>query len=80
MPIYTEKLGDAYYFNAKYKDAADWYTKAFALDNNPPADYNFRYGQVLKAVGQMEKRCYLKNFYDSHSAELYTKFRVHKFN
>ena len=64
------KLGDAYYFNAKYKDAADWYTKALALDTNPPAEYNFRYGQVLKAVGQMdESDVYLKKFYKSHSAE-----------
>lgn len=64
------KLGDVHYFNAKYKDAAEWYAKAFALDNNQPADYNFRYGQVLKAVGQMDEGdVYLEKFYSSHAAE-----------
>lgn len=64
------KLGDSYYFNAKYKDAAEWYAKAFALENNPPNDYNFRYGQALKAVGQMKDGdVYLEKFYKRHFAE-----------
>lgn len=64
------KLGDAYYFNAKYKDAAEWYAKAFALDNNPPVKYDFRYGQVLKAVGQMDEGdVYLEKFHNNHFAQ-----------
>ncbi|MGB0199539.1 MAG: OmpA family protein [Flavobacteriaceae bacterium] len=62
------KLGDVHYFNAKYKDAATWYAKALALDNNPPNDYNFRYGQALKATNQMQKADgFLQTFYDSKS-------------
>lgn len=65
-----QKLGDINYFNAKYKDAASWYEKAFALDNNLPADYSFRYGQALKSTGQMQKAdVYLNKYYRSNAAK-----------
>lgn len=65
-----QKLGDINYFNAKYKDAADWYAKAFALDKNQPADYSFRYGQALKSIGQIEKAdTYLNNYYRRNAAK-----------
>ena len=63
------KLGDVHYFNAKYKDAAHWYGKAFAIDNNPPTEYIFRYGQTLKSIGQMQKAdTYLNAFYRNNAA------------
>jgi len=64
------KLGDVNYFNAKYKEAANWYSKAYAMGNNPPADYNFRYGQSLKSIGELQKAdTYLNAFYRTHSAK-----------
>lgn len=64
------KLGDVNYFNAKYKDAANWYAKAFAMDRNLPANYNFRYGQSLKSIGQLQKAdTYLNAFYRSNAAK-----------
>ncbi|MDC0380420.1 OmpA family protein [Flavobacteriaceae bacterium] len=65
-----QKLGDVNYFNANYKDAANWYAKAFAMDKNLPSEYNFRYGQSLKSIGQMQKAdTYLNRFYRSNAAK-----------
>lgn len=51
-----QKLGDSYYFNAKYEDAEKWYQK---LINNYPdqikAEYYFRYAQTLRALKNYAK-------------------------
>jgi outer membrane protein OmpA-like peptidoglycan-associated protein len=53
---YTEEqifknLGDANYVNAKYKDAAGWYAKLFALESaDIETDYIYRYAQALKST------------------------------
>ncbi|MEH6407416.1 MAG: OmpA family protein [Leeuwenhoekiella sp.] len=46
-----QNLGDSYYFNGGYEDAAKWYGKLinqYASDITP--EYFFRYAQTLKAV------------------------------
>ncbi|WP_373518218.1 OmpA family protein [Pricia sp.] len=46
-----KKLGNSYYFNADYKEAADIYKRL--VDNYPddtPAEYYFRYAQTLKTL------------------------------
>ncbi|WDF57970.1 OmpA family protein [Flavobacterium sp. KACC 22758] len=50
-----KKLGDSYYFNSKFEDAAKGYGELFALNPSPEAEYYYRYAQALKSSGQMDK-------------------------
>jgi outer membrane protein OmpA-like peptidoglycan-associated protein/tetratricopeptide (TPR) repeat protein len=50
-----EKIGDAYYFNANYKIAAEWYQKAFSLTTDLNPEYYYRYALTLKSIGQIEE-------------------------
>jgi outer membrane protein OmpA-like peptidoglycan-associated protein len=50
-----QKLGNAYYFNAQYDNAARWYGELFALSSDLEAEYYYRYGQSLKAIGETDK-------------------------
>lgn len=50
-----KKLGNSYYYNADYKDAADTYKRLVAdyPDDTPP-EYYFRYAQTLKTLKDYE--------------------------
>lgn len=54
-PEICEKIGDAYYFNANYKIAAEWYQKAFSLTTDLNPEYYYRYALTLKSIGQIEE-------------------------
>lgn len=60
-----KQLGNAYYFNAQYTDAAKWYAEMFALKataRNP--EYYLRYSLSLKSVGDYAKANeYLEKYY-----------------
>ncbi|MCG2612160.1 OmpA family protein [Flavobacterium sp. SM15] len=59
-----EKLGNSYYFNGEYDKAERWYSELFALSEDVPSEYYFRYAQSLKAVGKYDKADeYMKKFY-----------------
>jgi outer membrane protein OmpA-like peptidoglycan-associated protein/tetratricopeptide (TPR) repeat protein len=59
-----EKLGNSYYFNGEYDKAERWYSELFAMSDDVPAEYFFRYSQALKAIGKYEKADeYLIKFY-----------------
>ncbi len=61
-----KRLADAYYFNANYVEASKWYNKLFSLNSNTSPEYNFRYGQTLKAIGNYsDADKILSNFYKS---------------
>lgn len=47
-----EYLGDAYYFNANYKEAERWYEELFSLTENVKPIYYLRYSQSLKSIGK----------------------------
>jgi len=48
-----KNLGNANYLNAKYSEAATWYSKLFMLeDSEINADYIYRYAQSLKSTGE----------------------------
>ena len=49
-----QKIGDAYYYNANYKTAAEWYNKLFSFSKKPNYEYYFRYALSLKSLGQYE--------------------------
>ncbi|WP_276381303.1 OmpA family protein [Flavobacterium sp. H4147] len=44
--VYT-KLGDCYYFNARYHDAAEAYSKVLETQTDVASEYYFRYAQAL---------------------------------
>ncbi|MEX0362059.1 MAG: carboxypeptidase regulatory-like domain-containing protein, partial [Allomuricauda sp.] len=60
-----KRLGNAYYFNAKYEEAANVYKRlAEAYPDETEPDYFFRYAQSLKTLGE----------YDA-AAEMMSKFK-----
>lgn len=59
-----EKLGNSYYFNGEYDKAERWYSELFAMSEDVPAEYYFRYAQSLKSIGKYDKADeYLLKFY-----------------
>lgn len=49
-----KKLGNTFYFNTNYHDAAKWYGELFALSKDVEAIYYLRYSQALKSIGESE--------------------------
>ncbi|MFK7813986.1 MAG: OmpA family protein [Maribacter sp.] len=50
-----KNLGDANYKNAKYSEAANWYSKLFMVEGaEVDADYMYRYAQSLKSSKEYE--------------------------
>ncbi|MDO6492213.1 MULTISPECIES: OmpA family protein [unclassified Cellulophaga] len=51
-----KKLGDAYYLNANYKDAANCYAKLMSPDiKNSDSEYLFKYAQTLRSNGNYDE-------------------------
>lgn len=50
-----QKLGNAYYFNSDYQNAAKWYTELFAMNTELTPEYYYRYSHSLKSVGDFKK-------------------------
>lgn len=59
-----QNLGNAYYFNADYKNASKWYGELFQGDGySVDSEYYYRYYQVLKSEGNIVKaNQYLNKF------------------
>lgn len=49
------KLGNAYYFNSKYKEAAKWYKELYAEKKVDDKKYLLRYSQSLRSLGDEKK-------------------------
>jgi len=50
-----KRLGNTYYFNAEYTDAAKWYGELVnQFESEVGADYYFRYAQALRSTGNYE--------------------------
>ncbi|MGJ8731687.1 MAG: OmpA family protein [Cellulophaga sp.] len=55
LDIY-KKLGDAYYLNANYKEAANCYAKLMSPDiKNSDSEYLFKYAQTLRSNGNYDQ-------------------------
>ena len=54
-PELLRNLGDSYYYNARYAEAAPWYAKLFQLSSDQTAEYYFRFAQSLKSAQQAER-------------------------
>ena len=50
-----EKIADAYYYNANYKIAAEWYQKVFSFTTEINPEYYYRYAITLKSSNQLEE-------------------------
>jgi outer membrane protein OmpA-like peptidoglycan-associated protein len=50
-----QKLGNAYYFNAKLENAAKWYGELFTLTSDVESEYYYRYAQSLRSIGDNVK-------------------------
>ncbi len=50
-----QKLGDAYYYQADYSNAAKWYDALFKMKKPVGDEYYFKYSQSLKALQQYDK-------------------------
>lgn len=46
-----KKLGDSYYYNADYVNAAKWYQQLILLEPNLESEYLYKYAQSLKSTG-----------------------------
>ena len=46
------RLGDSYYFNGEYEDAAKWYGALFEYSEEIDSEYIYRYAQSLKTIGK----------------------------
>lgn len=58
------KVGDSYYFNARYEEALGYYRKMFSKSETISKEYYFRYGQCLRVAGEKrEAEKYLGRFY-----------------
>ncbi|RIV47101.1 OmpA family protein [Flagellimonas pelagia] len=68
-PDLLKKLGNSYYFNAKYQEAADIYKK---LEEEYPdemeVEYVFRYAQSLKSVGNYDEAARLMEEFKTMTA------------
>ena len=58
-----QKIGDAYFYNANYKTATEWYQRLFSFSKKPNSEYYFRYALSLKSNGQKEESDKLMNQY-----------------
>ncbi len=50
-----QKLGNSYYFNAKFEKAAKWYGELFAMTQEVDREYYYRYAQCLKSIENYSK-------------------------
>lgn len=57
------KLGNTYYFNAKYDEAAKWYGRLFKLNPDQEANILLRYSQSLRAIGKSSSS---KKYYNAY--------------
>ncbi|MBB4802428.1 outer membrane protein OmpA-like peptidoglycan-associated protein [Flavobacterium nitrogenifigens] len=50
-----KKLGNSYYFNSDFANAAKWYGELFAMNSTVEPEYYYRYAQSLKSIGENNK-------------------------
>lgn len=50
-----KRLGDSYFFNAEYQDAAKWYGELINMGGDVESEYYFRYATSLKSLGDYKR-------------------------
>lgn len=65
-----EKLGDTYYFNSEYSEAAKWYKKLVEnYPNEVEPEYYYRTAQSLKSIGEYSESERMMGKYTSMSGD-----------
>lgn len=73
-PELLQKLGDSYYFNSNFDNAAKWYAELITLAPDTDPEYYYRYAQSLKATGQNDKADeVMKTFISKNAADIRAK-------
>lgn len=72
-----EKLGNSFYFNARYAEAEKHYEKLFAnfSQENIAVEYYYRYAQTLQNVGNEAEA---KQYYDQFTSSVGTESQIAK--
>ena len=74
-PDLLKRLGNAYYFNAKYDEAAKIYEKLVATyPDETEADYFFRYAQSLKSLGEYDESAQVMTQFKQMASSLEVNF------
>lgn len=70
-----QHLGDAHYANARYGEAANWFSKLFELQNATiDADYMYKYAQSLKSKKEYKtSNDWMQKFITAKSADVRAK-------
>jgi outer membrane protein OmpA-like peptidoglycan-associated protein len=63
-----KKLGDSYYFNSDFENAAKWYGELFDMNTVVEPEYYYRYAQSLKSTGKTDKANRIMNEFTSMNA------------
>lgn len=73
----VEKLGNAYYFNARYSEAENYYQKLFSEYEliDIPAEYFYRYAHTLQNVGNETEA---KKYYDRFVKKVGEEIQISK--
>ena len=72
-----EKLGDANYFNAKYVQAEQWYSKRYELKGTFPKEFLYRYAQSLKSAGKNDQaKQIMAQYTKENPSQLRTKSQI----
>lgn len=50
-----KKLANSYYYNSDYRSAAKWYSELYGMSDKQDSEYDYRYAQCLKSIGQVKK-------------------------
>lgn len=75
-----QSLGNAYFYNAEYKKALQWYQQLFANNKyNVEPEYYYRYAQTLRSVGKTDEADeYMKKFADMSDSGLVQVYEENK--
>ncbi len=74
-PDLLKRLGNAYYFNAKYEKAANIYKKLVeTYPDDTEADYFFRYAQSLKTLGEYQESSQVMSKFKEMASTLEVNF------
>ncbi|MEZ4858818.1 MAG: OmpA family protein [Flavobacteriaceae bacterium] len=63
------RLGDSYYFNGEYEDAAKWYGALFSFSEDIDKEYLYRYAQSLKTIGKYATADRIMTLFNDRTSE-----------
>ena len=71
-----QKLGNSYYYNAEFDEAAKWYGELFVLTQDVEPEYYYRYAQSLRSIGQNDKANEMLEIMSFQDLKLFQKSKM----